>query len=94
MVNECWGSPVTPEAWMPTHGGTEVVEGTEGLEDGVRCTTLPTPAQAPARLFHGRYWPFLLGVRLRPCGCQFGLMLDSKGEVDGEVIIPPERKSA
>ena len=27
------------------------------------------------------------------CGCQFGLTLDWKGEVDREVIIPPERKS-
>jgi len=28
------------------------------------------------------------------CGCQFGLTLDSKGEVDRGVIIPPERKGA
>jgi len=28
------------------------------------------------------------------CGYQFGLTLDSKGEVDREVIIPPQRKSA
>jgi hypothetical protein len=27
------------------------------------------------------------------CGCQFGLTLDSKGEADREVIIPPQRKS-
>ena len=28
------------------------------------------------------------------CGCQFSLTLDSKGEVDREYIIPPQRKSA
>jgi hypothetical protein len=28
------------------------------------------------------------------CGCDITLRLDSEGEVDGEFVIPPERKCA
>ncbi len=36
---------------------------------------------------------FLLFECLR-CGCRVSLRLDSEGEIDGEFIIPPERKRA
>jgi hypothetical protein len=26
------------------------------------------------------------------CGCQISLRLDSEGEIDGEFVLPPERK--
>jgi hypothetical protein len=28
------------------------------------------------------------------CGCGIGLRLDSEGEIDGEFLVPPERKCA
>jgi len=28
------------------------------------------------------------------CGCEISLRLDSDGEIDGEFIVPPERKRA
>jgi len=28
------------------------------------------------------------------CGCQISLRLDSEGEINGEFIVPPERKRA
>ena len=37
---------------------------------------------------------YLLRFECVLCGCQLGLTLDSKGEVDREVIIPPQLQRA
>jgi len=95
MVNECWGSPVTPEAWMPTHGGTEVAESTEGLRQwSLMFNPADTSSSARQTLSRTLLAYSFLVYECILCQCQFGLTLDSEGEVAREVIIPPERKSA
>jgi hypothetical protein len=50
--------------------------------------------QAPSRPRERRLtaFPTIFGCIL--CECGIGLRLDSKGENDGELIVPPDRKCA
>jgi hypothetical protein len=72
----------------------EMAKGAKGLRDGVRCTALPTPAQASARLFHRHYWRSLPNLRVYPLRMSVRSDVGLKRVADREVIIPPQRKSA
>ena len=74
-----------------------MAKGAKGIRDGGRCTTLRHELKhlkRPPDSFTDVTGLSFLIFECTLCGCQFGLTLDSKGEVDRGVIIPPERKGA
>ena len=69
-----------------------------GTKDGVRMQfdlqTCRHQRKRPPDLVTDTEGVFYLVFECVLCGCRISLRLDSEGDIDGEFIVPPERKRA